>query len=236
MSYKSYVTYYKSLFEFAHREGFLEAVFNPKKINHREVKSLHGLPKVFTAFYEISRTLQRLEEVIMYMSWAPRSKMMSIRYNMLQYHLENYYHEAYILKERIKAFLNLLPRIYRHEIFTAELEECVNQANKYSSNALKDYTQARSKHVHIRRMNSKEVSDISFIQYLLSNSIEFAEEASFAMYNHEYIKLKSLWCEALENNFKEAYATVDHVFAMVNPYILTSSEKVIVPNRIISAT
>ena len=161
--------------------------------------------------------------------WTPRTKDMKSRYKLLQYHLENHYQELYILRERIIAFLNIVSRIFTNDFFYNELLKKSSYARTIFKKQFQKYTTLRSTHVHSNRMNIDEIIKINQISYLLSKSIDYSKEATYAMFNKDYNKLKNEWTIELENRTQDAYRIINNAFSFINPIIIGTDGNLLIP-------
>ncbi len=73
------------------------------------------ISKLFYGFLEIHRSYERLKDHEIYINSFPYSKTSLSRVSHLNYCVENYLSEFYILKERIKAYLTTVGRIYKND-------------------------------------------------------------------------------------------------------------------------
>lgn len=226
-----YVKFYNSWIKFVNDNEIIGKYFNAE-LDKFEFEKIEDVAKIFHYFIQIRNTFNRLGSITEYISWTPRTRDMDSRFDFLLYHLENHYHEMYILKERLIALFNVLPRFYDQHRFYKKLQNSTDKACKTVSNKFKKYTNVRSEHVHSNRISKEEINKFNKFKFLLENTdIEFTDEAAFAMYNDDYKELKKDWTAKLENRTVEAYEISDQAFSYINPIVINNEGDLIQPNK-----
>ena len=126
----------------------------------------------FVQFSEINASIERLSQALVYLSHYPRSRVFRFHRlseaSWLRYHIEAYLQEAYILVERLKAFLKRTER-------TAS--RCGdpngrNSARKFRSAvdaSFKNIVQARAGHVHKHRFEDEELRNLDTLVLLTAS-------------------------------------------------------------------
>ncbi|HYL68644.1 MAG TPA: hypothetical protein VEX69_05730 [Candidatus Limnocylindria bacterium] len=123
----------------------------------------------FRSYVEIMDTLDRLNECLIYLDHFPTTPVFRIHgiseASWMQYHVEMYLNEEYILSRRLIAFLRKIERMVRRKGNLTvsgqlkNLEKRVFEGFRYA-------TTTRGQHVHQKRWKDPEISDLASLAFL----------------------------------------------------------------------
>ncbi|MGI8547728.1 MAG: hypothetical protein ACR2M1_10390 [Gemmatimonadaceae bacterium] len=93
------------------------------------------------------------------------------RARYLQFHIEAYFHEIYILRERLEAFGKRATRAYKK---SARRDLAIDVAGQLEHilSALEDVVAIRGHHVHELRFQETRLSNLAAIELIERNSID----------------------------------------------------------------
>jgi hypothetical protein len=99
-----------------------EAIWNtlfdtggPTVIGQKPSNKMLFSGKIFQGFFEIQSSVSTLDDIEIYISTFPYRNKPITRPRHLRYHLENYFNEIYLLKERLKAYLAKIGKYYKKD-------------------------------------------------------------------------------------------------------------------------
>lgn len=123
----------------------------------------------FHGFMEIRGTLERLHDIELYVRRFPYRGSRVTRERYLRFHIEAYFHEAYILRERLSAFGKRSTRAYKRG---ARRERSVRVAQQLETivASLDDVVEVRSRHVHESRFEEMRLLNLATLELIERNS------------------------------------------------------------------
>ncbi|SRR5713226_4976557 len=168
-----------------------------------------SLPKslvmdIFQAYSEIHTSRERLGQITRYASRAPLASLSVSKLDYLRFQIESYFQEAYILKMRIDAFLNLLekqPLLRRHKEI-AKLR-CV------VSTATNSIVGLRGKHVHKKRLDNQEITGLAALELIATLG---KNRKAAQLLTLRYPTVQKKWCEQLKKTNDAINSLLDDVF------------------------
>lgn len=178
--------------------------------------------KIFDGFIEITASLQTLEDIAFYISRFPFSDEKITPERYLQFHVEAYYSEIYILSERLKKYLKLLERRHRDKPAFQFIKNTSDDLSSLLETSLKPVITLRGKHVHETRFKDDNIS-LSGSLGMLSKKIYDGEDELAklfkAYYKEKYRDVKRNWKNAAKNNNKNIRELLDHFFEKLYPIV-----------------
>jgi len=150
-------------------EVFKNHLFNlddPTAIERNLTKKEVVISKLFYGFNEIHRSFERLKDHEIYINNFPYSKNNLSKVSHLNYNVENYLSEFYILKERIKAYLTTVGRIYRNDKRHSDILKHTRIMFNIIPSVFDDLIKARSLHVHQRRYTDSDFDRLITMELL----------------------------------------------------------------------
>lgn len=185
--------------------------------------------KLFYGFIEIHRSYERLKDHEIYISSFPYSRSSLSRVGHLSYNVENYLNEFYILKERTKAYLTTVGRIYKNDKRHSDILKHTKIMFNAIPQVFDDLIQARGSHVHQRRYTDSDFDRLTTMELLSVHGGDDFEMLS-VLYNVEYKKLRKKWKEIIMNKNKSLLKVLDLIFETLHPHIFTKSGNIRFPH------
>ena len=212
-----------------HKDEFVEILGNyildldgPKHVNRNENNKELYFRKVFNGFNEITTSLQSLEDIAFYINRFPfrGKKITPERY--LQFHVEAYYSEVYILSLRLNKYLTLLERIYKKDSRFKEIKKCCETLSNLLEETLKPLINLRGSHVHVIRFKDERIKLLVTLSGFCSNAYADDDELSKLFknyYQEKYREVKKSWKNIAKNNNKNIRKLLDFFFEKLYPLV-----------------
>jgi len=211
------------------REEFGEILKNyilelegPKHIDRKMSDSELYFRKIFDGFLEITASLQTLEDIAFYISRFPFSDEKVTPERYLQFHVEAYYSEIYILRERLKKYLKLLERRHKNKPAFQFVKNVSEDLSNLLETSLKPVITLRGKHIHETRFKDENISLLGslgmFSKEIYDGEDEFAKLFK-AYYREKYRDVKKNWKNTAKNNNKNIRELLDHFFEKLYPIV-----------------
>lgn len=143
----------------------------------------------FQGFTEVSDTLQRLFDIAVYVRRFPFRRTQIPRARYLRFHIEAYFHEIYILRERLLTLAKRATRAYRKSMHRDLATEVAGRLDRIVS-ALEDLISVRARHVHELRFDETRLRNLDAIELIERNS----DDPIWSMFIHEQDpKVRRYW-------------------------------------------
>lgn len=176
--------------------------------------------KVFYGFLEIETCKERLEDIEIYIGSSPyRNKRLS-KIRLLRYHIEGYFHEIYILRERLQAYFKVLGRRFRKDTRHQSILAVTRPLFTVSRNVLEGITNTRSQHVHVSRFEAKDLSRLNTLEFVTTAESMLPELNGF--YQFSYRDIRREWKAKLKGNNKAVTVLLDQIAMLLTPTLFDS--------------
>jgi hypothetical protein len=221
-----------------------------RRIDEREVFKNHllGLPgpraiartlsredeiaaKIFRGFSEIVRSRECLNHVKFYLQLRPPTTNYErgrTKSSYLRYHIEKYFEEMYLLKERLISYLKVICKYYRSDLKTrSRLQRFSESIEKNLRNIL----DIRGRHVHIQRYSSEELDRLATLEFLIYGG-KIKGPFSFLYKQIEYPQIKKQWTAKITRNNQIVKKLIDIYFDRLFPLVFNERQEIIIPRGI----
>ncbi len=219
--------YRSALFDIVVNLDLMNRNIKKEKLNREEVY----YTKLLKEFGEINQSLNRIYIMKKYLGWTPNTKFIMLKFDYLLYHIENYYNEIYILKNRLNSYLTLIVRLFRKDIKYKKIIEMANPIFEKSAISLKDMISIRGKHTHEFRFEDDEINKIDITNFMLQITEHHNSDVVAGMFKSDYIEIRNKWKNIIIENNKKIENVVDVYFKGLNSFILDDNNKLVIPNN-----
>lgn len=152
---------------------------------------------IFYGFIEINDSLETLKDIPIYMKSFPFKSKRITKPRYLRYHIENYFNEVYILKERLIAYLNTIKRAYKSDEHYRKVHRIIEPMYEVVTKPLEGIINTRGAHVHESRFRSIDLSRLETLDLLVTNGTDELTSNLRGYYKISYKQVKQKW----ENQF-----------------------------------
>lgn len=163
--------------------------------------------KIFQGFLEIDSSVRTLNDIEIYIATFPYRNKPITKPRHLRYHLENYFNEIYLLKERLKAYLTKIGRYYKKDNRHQSILRRTRPIFRVVRNSLKGIIETRRVHVHVVRFSDKDLDRLESME--LFHTAGFGSNDANRLfdnyYKFTYRLIRSKWKKTLKNNRTELY-------------------------------
>ncbi len=202
------------------------------KISKRPTKkSLFVANKIFRPMSEIMKTIEAIENVSIYIRTFPYKKYQISSLSYLQYHVENYLNEIYILKNRLISYLNILEKTYSKTELNKEIARTIKPLYPGISTAFRGYVDIRGGHVHELRYSDKDFDKLSTLE-LFARLEDKLGNISRHLYRTEYHKVRKKWTVKIKTDLKAINQFLDYYFEQLASLLFKSEALFIPPHYI----
>lgn len=202
-----------------HRDALAETLKNelfdldgPRQIERPISTPDKFFGRAFRGFLEISKSLETLDDIAFYISHFPFQHTRITRERYLQFHVESYFSEIYILRERLKKYIKSLERQYKSDPCISNVQVRCKTLTDEITRTLEGVIDVRRRHVHEIRFNDESIDRLSTIALLSQGSDDEVSSYMVEYYRHEHRKVKKIWSGRVKANNKAIRELLDIFF------------------------
>lgn len=146
--------------------------------------------KLSWAFREIAATTEALKHIEFYIGRFPYRNAPVSKHRYLQFHVEAFLHEIYILEVRLLKCLTMLKRQYRQDPRLPAIQDVSTQLGELVTSSLKKLVGYRGSHVHQYRLSEDHIDRLDSIHLYTLLPDRKLKRAFQAYYRSEYRKTR----------------------------------------------
>jgi hypothetical protein len=184
---------------------------------------------LFRGFSEIATSYERLRDIEIYIRRFPYRDTGVSRVRHLQYHVENYLNEVYILKERVRVYLDNINKWYRRSEHYRKVQPELELLRTFISEPLENLVNLRGEHVHARRFSDDQLDRLTTLELLASSAAQnFQSPAEHNFWSsflqEEYKSIRKKWTERIKSNNDATEKLLDAFFELLHRTIFDDDE------------
>ncbi len=185
--------------------------------------------KIFGGYTEIVNTYEVMLDIGVYIRRFPFSGTRVRKTRYLQFHIEAYLHEVYILRERLVAYTAMVERLYRKTPRKSLAAEAASRAELAVRAALGSITDTRSSHVHQRRFSEKRLDDLTGTELVAT----YSDEEFWQTYlRWQYREVRREWVERIQDNNKAVEELLNMFSDILYPVLFDKEGNFITPRPV----
>ncbi len=212
------------------RKKLNEVWLSPQKdfFDQSKYLTLKGIfvSEVSRSLIEILDSLTKLENIQAYLGVkSPTKKVGDVEF--LRYNIENYLHEIYLLKERLKKHVNIINKSYQNKSVKKKTTLLKNDVEK----VFKSYVHKRNLHVHDSRYYEHELSRLETLE-LLKETKDYEYEIKNLRNISKYF-IKYDWKNTTKEDLKKINMYLDKTYFKVLEDNLIKDGQLIYPQKIL---
>lgn len=153
----------------------------------------------------------------------------------MKYHIENYFHEVFILRDRLLKYVTTVEGLYKKEPNHANILERKNNLTALIQESFQGIAGTRNLHVHERRFKDEDLDKLSTLEMLVENGgEELGEELSFYenLLETDYKKIRKKFKKTFADNNTEIKKVLDLYLETLYKIVTTEEGKLNYPKRI----
>lgn len=216
--------YILPLMEGEQKTAFGEAMKNhlldldgPTELPSKDADSKHTEREIyffrlFYGFLEIAGSLEMLEAIAILIGSFPFRDTRITKERYLQFQIEGYLAEVYLLGQRLQSYLRLVERQHRRDRKLARIKTLSGILSTTIKNALEGVIRTRDSHVHEARFKHKDLDRLRGIGLLARNGNDEVAKAMQVFYQYEYAQIRKKWKNTLAENNKAIRKLLDVFF------------------------
>jgi hypothetical protein len=138
----------------------------PRYANFIQTAEETYVVSIFRGFGEVTRSLEVLEDIHFFVTHFPyrNTRIPAERY--LQFHVEAYFGEVYLLKERLTKYLMTIERNFRKDCSRTEIQSMRKRLVKLVNASLDPVLKTRNSHIHDERFGDEGIKRLGTLALL----------------------------------------------------------------------
>jgi len=215
--------------------NYLFDLSGPKHLNRDDTSAYHFFSKLFYGFSEIASSYYSLVDIETYIGSFPYSKKKISRIRCMNYHIENYFNEIYILRERLLRYLTTVGRLHKKDPNHADILKYTKPLFSLIKDVFDGIVTTRSSHVHERRFKDDDIDRLASLEMLVEyGGEELGEELSFFenLLETDYRIIRKKYKKTFTDNNTEIKKVLDLYFETLSEIVTTKDGKLNYPKAI----
>lgn len=181
---------------------------------------------------EISTSLDTMRDIKFYIGKFPYRRTQIAKHRHLQFHVESFLHEIYILQARLMQFLKFIERQHRRDPRLPQIKATCAVLNTLVIDSMKKGIAVRGSHVHRWRMSDKKIERLHTISFYTMMPSKKIKKAFTTFYESEYRKTRKQWRVQIAGGIAGAQKLVDAYFDEVFKLVFDNKGKLTYPSRL----
>jgi hypothetical protein len=137
--------------------------------------------------------MRTLEDIEVYINNFPYRNKKITKLRNLSYHVENYFSELFILRERINTYLKKIRKSFKKDKNRQSIVSITNSFLIITKKVFSEPSKTRGRHIHETRFQDNEIRRLESLELLkLVNDGELKRIIS-PYFNFDYLLLKKKW-------------------------------------------
>lgn len=175
---------------------------------------------LFAGLNEISSSYETLLDIEVYVCRFPYANTRITRSGHLRFIIEAYLHESYTLRERLKAYPELIRRRLAAQQPTIDYKGTCKLAVELAAVGLERIVTARGAHVHQRRFSTPDLDTAGMYDRLRTHK---GDGPTRMLGEHAYREVRKKWLATIRKNNSVLAGLLDRYFLRLYPLVFDSS-------------
>lgn len=186
--------------------------------------------KIFNGYSEISSSIHTLEDIEVYINSFPYRNKRITKLRNLSYHIENYFSELYILKERLKVYLKQIGRSFKNDEKHKTISSITTSFLTIVDHVFLETTKERGRHIHVARFQDNEIKRLESLELLkLVNDGELKRMISPYL-KFDYLLLRKKWKQKIKTMNRSFQQFIDVYGDLLIAHLFDEKKHLIYPN------
>lgn len=214
-------------------QGLLEFHFGSSDFKPRTSKVSYEawfVKDVHMGVFEIISSYESLIDAEVYIRRFPYQKTRISKARHLNYVFANHFQELYILKERLKKYLQYTEETYAHGKARKKVKQITQPLFKRNKDFFDQMQSERSKHVHSSRYEDFSITQIESLERLSSNNPDADLSAMIQnIFELRYKIIRKAKSTEIKNRNQLITDFLDEYFETLYPIYFSGSQDLIIP-------
>jgi hypothetical protein len=191
----------------------------PTVVNRKLTDRDRFFGKIFRGFLEISKSLETLEDISFYVGRFPFQKTRITAENYLRFHVEAWFAEMYILRERLTSYLKVVERQYKRDPHFSTIQARCRSLGDLITKTLQDVIALRGQHIHENRFSDDDMDRLDTLELLTHDLDDVVKSLMHLHHRIEHRKVRRAWKDRIVANNKAVRELIDVFFDVLFPVV-----------------
>jgi hypothetical protein len=173
-----------------------------------------------------------MKDIEFYIGRFPYRKTQITKHRHLQFHVEAFLHELYILQQRLLQFLAFIERQHRRDPRLPGIKAACGVLKEFVVNSMKKGVAVRGSHVHRWRLSDTKIERLNAINFYTLMPDARVRKVFKPFYEVEYRKTRKQWRGWIADGIEAAQKLVDSYFDEVFKLVFDEGGKPTYPSRL----
>ncbi len=183
----------------------------PRSINRPVPESTKHLGLLFHGYHEIYQSVSALDDLIVYLARFPFGQTSVTRSRYLQFIIEGYFHENYILRERLASHTKQIERAWRYDAKHKSVKYACGELRKLVEMRFEVLNQVRGAFVHQERFADTGLVALSTLEMFRSGDGKAWER----QYMDRFRSVRKQWLSTMRTNSNGLALMLDGYFDLL---------------------
>ncbi len=183
----------------------------PRSINRPVPESTKHLGLLFHGYHEIYQSVSALDDLIVYLARFPFGQTSVTRSRYLQFVIEGYFHENYILQMRLRSYATQIERAWRQDDKQSVVKTACCELRELVEKDFEVLNQTRGTLVHKQRLTDSGLEALSTLELFCSVERRAWERHYMARFK----SVRKQWLSTMRTNSSELKRLLDLYFAVL---------------------
>jgi hypothetical protein len=195
-----------------------------------DTKEIRILGQIVNGTSEIQSAFESLLDVEVYVRRFPYRNTRISKSRHLRYAIGNYLNQVYVLKQRLKRFLQDVEELYAQGRRRKEVKRITQALFAYLSTVFEGMVAIRGSHVHRESYSDKELSQLEGLDFTIKVSEGMSWQDLLAhLLDLRYKEIRRQRVEEIRNANKVIEAVIDEYFSRLYPVVFDDDGNLIIP-------
>jgi hypothetical protein len=159
------------------------------------------LREIFLGASELHSALQQLKSIVIYARGFPYRNRRITRGGHLRYHFEAYLQEVALIRNRLRAYLSVIERLYRQDAKYPQISRLVTAIRANADDTFRGFVDIRDGHVHEARFADAALANLAAIEVIMAAGYEYSAAAykkEFQIVKRAKVQWMRAWNRSIE--------------------------------------
>lgn len=183
--------------------------------------------RLFRGFLEISKSLETLDDIAVYVRRFPFGGTRITRERYLQFHVEAHFSEMYILRDRLTRYATFIQRQFKRDPRLNDVQRKCENLNRAITKSLDGVVDVRRRHVHEFRFSDDGIDRLGTIALLSQGENDEFSKLMKIYYRQEHRNVRRKWRDTMKGNLSALREVLNAYFESIFPMVFDEQTKAI---------
>jgi hypothetical protein len=197
-----------------------------------ETHERYVLGQIVKGTSEIQSAYENLLDVEIYIRRFPYKDTRISKSRHLRNTIENYLNQVYVLKQRLKKFLQNVETLYAKGEHRKEVKKITQPLFTYLKNSFDNVVAIRGSSVHRESFDNKDLSQLDGLDFAVRSLSDSSAQNIFAdFFDSRYVKIRQEWYRDIKALNKTLKDVLDEYYSRLYQVVFDEKGEMIIPDQ-----